>query len=198
MHLTDIAPILLQYRYWIIIPLSMVEGPMVAVITGALSARGHFNPYIACGFFVAKDVIVDGSYYLLGHLASVRSYWGKLLTRMRITGEEVTRARGLWRAHGWRTMFVAKFAWGVSPLFLVIAGLVGVPTASFFGYAAGVALLQYVVLFVVGYYFGVATAGVSIAVRVLQGTTAIGVLGLLVWLRRRLRPRHLPVAVPSS
>ena len=70
MHLEALAPILLRYRYWIIVPLSLLEGPMVAVVTGALSARGYFNPYTACALFVAKDVIIDGVYYYLGRVTS--------------------------------------------------------------------------------------------------------------------------------
>jgi membrane protein DedA with SNARE-associated domain len=187
MQLAAIAPILLRYRYWIIIPLSMLEGPMVAVATGALSSRGYFNPYLACWLFVAKDVVVDGAYYCLGRVASDHPLCARLLARMRVTAGEIERVRGLWKAHGWRTMFVGKLAWGLSPIFLAVAGIVAVPAGRFFRYAASVALLQYVVLFQVGYYFGAATDTVSTALRIVQYGLAVLVLGVLVYLRGRLR-----------
>lgn len=74
----------MKYRYWIIIPLSLLEGPMVAVATGALSSRGYFNPYLACLFFVAKDVVVDSAYYYLGRVAGDHPLCGKVLERMRV------------------------------------------------------------------------------------------------------------------
>lgn len=181
------APILLKYRYWIIIPLSLLEGPMVAVATGALSSVGYFNPYLACSFFIVKDVVVDGGYYYLGRVAVDHPFGAKLLGRMRVTPNEVERLRALWDSRGWRTMVVGKLAWGLSPLFLAAAGIVGVPVRRFFRYAAGVAVAQYVVLFLVGYYFGAATTTVSTALRIVQYGLALGILGGLVYVRRRLR-----------
>ena len=186
MDIASVAPVLLKYRYWIIIPLSLLEGPMVAVATGALSSLGYFNPYVACSFFVLKDVVVDAGYYYLGRVAGDHPFCARLLRRLRVTANEVERVRGLWRSCGWRTMFVGKLAWGLSPLFLAAAGLVAVPASRFFRYAAGVALVQYVVLFLLGYYFGVVTA-VSTTLRIVQYSIALGVLGSLVYLRRRLR-----------
>ena len=84
-------------------------------------------------------------------------------------------------------MFVGKLAWGLSPLFLAVAGIVAVPVGRFFRYAVSVTLLQYVVLFLLGYYFGDATATVSGALRIVQYAVAIGVLSGFVYLRRRLR-----------
>jgi membrane protein DedA with SNARE-associated domain len=187
MDLASVAPILLKYRYWIIIPLSLLEGPMVAVATGALSSLGYFNPYVAYLFFVVKDVVVDGAYYYLGRVAGDRPFCARLLERMRVTPNEVERVRGLWDSRGWRTMFVGKLAWGLSPLFLAVAGIVAVPVSRFLRYAASVALVQYVVLFLLGYYFGAVTARVSAALRIVQYGIALGVLCGLVFLRRRLR-----------
>jgi membrane protein DedA with SNARE-associated domain len=106
---------------------------------------------------------------------------------MRVTANEVERVRGLWDSRAWRTMFVGKLAWGLSPLFLAVAGIVAVPVSRFLRYAACVALVQYVVLFLLGYYFGAATATVSAALRIVQYGIALGVLGGLVYLRRWLR-----------
>ena len=187
MHPPAIAPVLLRYRYWIIIPLSMLEGPMVAVATGALSSRGYFNPYLAWCLFVAKDIVVDGGYYYLGRVARDRPFCARLLTRMRVTANEVERVRGLWDTHGWRTMFVGKLAWGLSPIVLAVAGIVAVPVSRFFRYAAGVALLQYVVLLLVGYYVGAAISTVSTGLRIVQYGIAVFVVAGLVYLRTRLR-----------
>jgi len=106
---------------------------------------------------------------------------------MRVTANEIERVRILWDAHGWRTMFVGKLAWGLSPIFLAVAGIIAVPVDRFFRYAAGVALLQYVVLFLVGYQFGAATATVSTALRFVQYGIAVVVVCGVIYLRGRLR-----------
>jgi membrane protein DedA with SNARE-associated domain len=186
-ELASVVSILLKYRYWIIVPLSVLEGPMVAVAAGALSSLGYFNPYIACALFVAKDVTVDGVYYYLGRVAGDHPFYARLLARLHVTASDIERVRGLWNARGWRTMFVAKLALGLSPLFLAVAGIVGVPVGRFFRLAVSVALLQYVVLFLLGYYFGDATATVSRALRIVQFAVVIGALSGFVYLRRRLR-----------
>ncbi len=160
---------------------------MVAVATGALSFRGYFNPYFACSLFVVKDVVVDGGYYYLGRVAVDHRLGARLLIRMRVTAKEVERLRGFWDSRGWRTMFVGKLAWGLSPIFLAAAGIVAVPFRRFLRYAAGVAITQYIVLFLLGYYFGAVTTGVSTAIGIVQYGFALIVLGGLLYARWRLR-----------
>jgi membrane protein DedA with SNARE-associated domain len=187
MHLAPLAPLITKYRYWILIPLSLLEGPMVAFATGALSSLGYFNPYIVYWVFVVKDAIVDGTYYYIGRFASHTSFGERVLARAGVTREQVERVRTLWLEHGWRTMFVGKLSWGLSPLFMAVAGIVTVPIDSFFRYAIGVALVQYILLFGLGYYFGSATGTVSTAIRLLQYTLAGVTLATLVYMRGRLR-----------
>ena len=187
MSLAALGSLFTRHGYWIVIPLSMIEGPTVAVVTGAFSARGYFNPYVVCTLFVAKDIIVDGSYYYLGRLARMHSSGARVMTKLHVTPSEVERARRLWTANSWRTMFVAKLAWGLSPLLLAVAGLIDVSPATFLLRAVGVAILQYAVLVLLGYYFGSALGGVSTALRVTQFGVAIAALTLILYLRYRLR-----------
>ena len=71
--------------------------------------------------------------------------------------------------------------------FLAIAGIVAVPAGSFFRDAVGIALVQYGVLMVLGYYFGHAIGTVSQAVRVIGYIAAGAALVAIVYVRRRLR-----------
>ena len=65
-----IFKLILQYRYWILIPLSLVEGPVVAFFSGTLSSFGYFNlPLLAAIFFI-RDITLDILYYILGFYAS--------------------------------------------------------------------------------------------------------------------------------
>jgi membrane protein DedA with SNARE-associated domain len=85
-------------------------------------------------------------------------------------------------------MCVGKLSWGLSPAFLAVAGLAAVPVASFFRYAVGIALVQYALLLILGYYFGDAIASVSQAIRVIGFSLAGVALIVIAWKRRHLRP----------
>ena len=187
MHLESLTPVLIQYRYWILIPLSLLEGPTVALVTGALASLGYFNPYVTYGIFIAKDSVVDGVYYYVGRFAGGKPFVTKLLTKAHVTSAEIDHVRLQWNRHGWRTMCVAKLSWGLSPALLAIAGIVAVPVAIFFRYAVGIALVQYGVLMALGYYFGHAIGTVSQAIRAMGYIVAGATLGTIVYVRRRLR-----------
>ncbi|MFZ2593678.1 MAG: hypothetical protein WAX38_02795, partial [Minisyncoccia bacterium] len=62
----SIHTLLLQYGYWILVPLTFIEGPIIGFIAGALSKLGYFNPYIAFSVFIFRDIIMDAIYYFLG------------------------------------------------------------------------------------------------------------------------------------
>lgn len=187
MDVSSLAATLLRDRYWIAIPLAIIEGPMVAFVVGTLSALGYFNPLVACGLFVAKDVAVDGMYYCLGRRAGTCELAATLLRRLRVSESDVGRIRRLWRVHGWKTMFVGKMAWGLSPLFLIVAGLVMMPIDTFVRYVVGVAVVQYGLLIAAGYYFGGSVGTVSSAIRTIQFALAGALLAGLTYVRLRLR-----------
>jgi membrane protein DedA with SNARE-associated domain len=183
----SLTPALITYRYWILVPLSLVEGPTVAFVTGTLASLGYFNPFVVYGVFIVKDFVVDGAYYYVGRFASQTSSVARLFTKARVTAAEIDHARLLWDRHGWRTMFVAKLSWGLSPAFLALAGLVAVPAAIFFRYAVGIAIVQYGVLLALGYYFGHAIGTVSQAIRLIGYIVTGAALVAIVYLRRGLR-----------
>jgi membrane protein DedA with SNARE-associated domain len=199
MHLESLTPALIHYRYWILIPLAVLEGPIVAFVTGTLSSLGYFNPYVAFWIFVVKDMVVDGMYYYLGRFAGEKPFVTRLLRRAHVTGEELQHVRRLWDRRGWQTMFVGKLSFGLAPVFLVVAGIVALPAALFFRYAVGVALVQYAVLLVVGHYVGHATGAASQAIRLLQYVGVGATLIAIIYVRHRLRAyRHNVTSGPRT
>ena len=187
MHLESLTRALIHYRYWILIPLALIEGPIVAFVVGTLSSRGYFNPYAAFAIFVAKDTFVDGVYYYLGRFAGEKRFVTRLLTRAHVTSEELQHVRCLWERAGWRTTFVGKVSFGLAPIFLVVAGIVAFPAPLFFRYAVGVALAQYAVLLVLGFYLGHAIGAVSQAIRLIQYVGVGAAVIVIIYVQRRLR-----------
>ena len=153
MSLDTITHLIEIYRYWILVPLAFIEGPIVAFVAGGMSSLGYFNPYIALAIFLIRDVLVDTLCYYIGHFAGEKSFTKRWLAKAGVGDEQIAEIHNLWLVHGGKTMFFSKLSYGLSAGFLIVAGIVAMPFRKFFAYAITVAVLQYGVLFVVGYYF---------------------------------------------
>jgi membrane protein DedA with SNARE-associated domain len=182
----SLTRIILTYRYWILIPLSFVEGPIVAFATAALAARGYFNLYLAFCFFVLKDVIVDGGYYYVGRFVAAGRISARFMANARVI-RNIDRVRSQWEGHVWRTMAAGKLCWGLGPAVLASGGAIGMPVGAFLTYAAVVAVLQYAVLFGLGYTVGQAFQAVSALVRTAQIAVAVAIVAALIYTRQRWR-----------
>lgn len=149
-----IQALILDYRYWILIPLTIIEGPIIGFITGALSKLGYFNPYVAFSIFIFRDIIMDALYYFLGRKFEGTRFSAKMLGLLKVTPDHLSAVRKLWDTKGLRTMFIGKLSYGVAHAFLFVAGMVKMPFPKFFRLALIVALVNYGGLFLLGYYFG--------------------------------------------
>lgn len=191
-HLTQL---IIDYRYWIIIPLSFVEGPVIAFVVGTLSAFGYFNPFAAVWIFFAKDMIMDIVFYLLGRYARSTAFVHRLLHKGGIITESTEEFRLQWQSHAFRTMFLAKLPHGFSAAFLAMSGVIEAPWKRFVAYAAVIAVLQYVLLFALGYYFGETLNLTSSTMTKIQYavsvifTVAMVYLGVAWYLRRRIKKK---------
>ncbi|TSC69098.1 MAG: Uncharacterized protein G01um101456_343 [Parcubacteria group bacterium Gr01-1014_56] len=154
-----VAQLIIDYRYWILIPLSFIEGPIVAFIAGTLASVGYFNVYFLAIFFLARDVIVDLLMYGVG-------YWGRntrfvqwLLKKFGVTPREMEDVKILWNRNAGKTMFFSKLSYGVAAAFIVVAGMVEMPLKKFVYYALLIAAAHYGVLLFLGYYLGASVGG---------------------------------------
>lgn len=171
----SITPLIIEYRYWILIPLSLLEGPVVAFAAGALAAGGYFNPFMLEIFFIVRDLVTDILYYALGVFAGRGKIVRRLLHKIGVTADHLEKARSLWDRHPLRTMFVGKLAYGIAPSFFVVAGMTRMPLPKFLGYNALVASFQYGVCLLLGYFLG-STFGTSLATALGNAQLVIGVL----------------------
>jgi membrane protein DedA with SNARE-associated domain len=178
MTLAQVTQLIIEYRYWILFPLSFIEGPIIAFIAGTLASLGYFNVYVLGIFFFARDMIMDSFYYAVGY------YWGrtklatKLLKKIGVEREHLEGIRTLWEHHAGRTMLFGKLSYGIASSFVVLAGTVKMPLKKFYGWGAVVAVLQFWTLLALGYFFG--TTFAAGAEHIIENTLyAIGGIGLI-------------------
>ncbi len=161
MSVENIAHLIIVYRYWIIIPLSFIEGPIIAFVAGTLSFLGYFNPYLMFAIFLLRDIIIDSFMYGIGRWGGETHFAKRMLAKIGVRSAHLEEIRYMWKHHGFRTMFFSKLSYGVSAAFLVVGGAVKTPFKRFLIYGILVSLVQYGGLFILGYFFGGALQTVS-------------------------------------
>ncbi len=195
----DTSPLLhsiIEYRYLILLPLSFVEGPIVAFFAGTLAAAGYFNIGALAIFFLARDMIVDLSCYYLGYVGANTRWVVKVIHRMGVTEEHLDEVRTLWQTYPGKTMFISKLSYGVAAGFIVVAGLVKMDVKKFFTYGLAVAVMHYGVLLFLGYFFGQTFGGTITAIleKIPYVIAALSVLAIGYYFFRRHMNRRLAQA----
>ena len=159
MSVATITALILQYRYWILIPLSLIEGPVVAFVAGTLASLGYFNLPLLAGIFFIRDMGLDGAFYAAGHFGGRTDFAKRMMLKIGITTDHLEKVRVLWAERPGVTMLIGKLSYGIASAFIVVAGTVRMPLTVFFGYGALVAVLQYGTLLFAGYYLGASLGG---------------------------------------
>lgn len=159
MSIDFITQVILQYRYWILIPLSLIEGPIVAFVAGTLASFGYFNIYFLAALFFVRDVGLDGVYYAIGHFGGRTTFAERMLAKIGITDDHLEKVRVLWERRPFTTMFFGKLSYGIASAFIVVAGMVKMPLKTFFKYGIVVAILEYGLLLFAGYFLGESLGG---------------------------------------
>jgi len=168
----NIAHLIIEYRYWILVPLAIIEGPIVAFVSGALASLGYFNLYALAVLFFARDMGMDAIYYYSGYFGSRTSFAQRMIRKMDVQEDQLNDLRSLWEQHPARTMFIGKLSYGIAQAFIVVAGAVKMNIRKFFTYGAIVAVVEFGTLLLAGYFFGNAFGSVSVVVENIQYVVA--------------------------
>lgn len=190
MSLDFVTQLIVHYRYWILIPLSVIEGPIVAFIAGTFASVGFFNILGLSALFFAKDVGLDGIFYSLGYFGNRTSFVHRTLHKIGLTEDHLERVRNFWIHRPGTTMFIGKLAYGISAAFIIVAGMMRMPLKSFFFYGSMVAILQYGTLLYAGYFLGTSFGGTAQKILSnVQYIVGFGALAICVYLYVAIRMR---------
>lgn len=168
MDAATLIPLLLAYRYWIIFPLAVIEGPMLAFALGILASMGYVSLPIVLGILILGDVLPDTVFYVLGRFGQSSSIIRRFGARFGITDEHFADAQKLWLEHPGKTMLMSKFAYGVAAAFLFMAGVMRMPPLTFYGYSVSISIIHYSIILLTGYFFGTALLQAGDIVRITE------------------------------
>lgn len=150
--MTSISLLLLKYRYWVFFPLSLVEGPIVAMTAGFFIHLGYLSILPSYVLLILGDFVPDSICYLVGRY-NHRSL-EKHLARSTFLSKNLNRIENLWHKHTFKTMLFTKLAYGLSLPLLIISGKAKLPYKIFVRAALLVSFAQYAIFLTIGYYFG--------------------------------------------
>ena len=145
--------LLTQYRYYILFPLAIVEGPMITVIAGFFCANRFLNPLIVFPIIILGDITGDSFYYMLGR-------WGsdklpkKIGRRFGLNSERLDRVRVFFDSNPRKTIFFSKIVLGIGVAGLFLAGNTKVPYKKFLRICLVTSILQCAVYLCIGFLFG--------------------------------------------
>jgi len=134
----------------LILPLAVIEGPIITVVTGVLSEQGYFDWFWALPLLVLGDLIGDFLYYWVGRtggtpLAGLGRFLG--------VGEAVSPSlqRGL-KHNAAKMLLIGKWTHTVGGLVLIGSGMLRLPLPRFMLVNLIATLPKTGVLFGFGYF----------------------------------------------
>jgi membrane protein DedA with SNARE-associated domain len=132
----------------LILPLSVLEGPIVTVVTGFLSEQGYFDWYWALLLLVCGDLIGDAIYYGIGRT-------GIVLHPFAGVRDAVTQSlQNKLRQNATRMLFVGKWTHSIGGLVLIGSGMLRLPLGRFLLINLLATIPKSSVLFGFGYFAG--------------------------------------------
>jgi len=163
--------LLLQYKYWIVVPLAFFEGPVTSLIAGFMVRLGYLYLIPILILFVVGDIVPDIVYYFIGRYGNRTKIIKRYMSTSNFLSRNLSVVEKLWSDHGKKTMFFTKIAYGLSTPFLISAGLVKMPFKKFIKYELPISVIQYIVLIGIGYLLGTSFELVSTYVRGIEYIT---------------------------
>ena len=174
----------------ILLPLAIIEGPIVTVLAGYASRLGVFQVPLAFFIVVLGDLIGDTLLYLLGRrgLGRIPPNW---MARLGLAPERVTALSVHFAEKGGRTLILAKITHSAGAAVLVAAGLARMPFWRFMWYNLMGTVPKSAVLLALGYVLG--EAATQLGPTITEGSmimlALIAVGGAAWWFWPRKKPQ---------
>ncbi|MCL4354044.1 VTT domain-containing protein, partial [Patescibacteria group bacterium] len=121
---------LLVYKYVILFPVMVIEGPIITIIAGFLSSLDFLNIFIVFPVIVVADLTGDFIYYSIGRWGreGFLDKWGHYFG---INAEKVVKLENHFEKHTRKTLIFGKLSHAFGAPILVAAGIVKIPIGRF-------------------------------------------------------------------
>lgn len=175
----NILDLLYQYKYLILFPLAIVEGPILAVIAGFLCTGGFLNFFIVYPIIVLGDIIGDSLCYMLGRWG-VPEFMKRFARLFGLRHEDIYRVRAYFDSNPNKTISLSKITLGIGFAGIYLAGNARIPYFRFIRICLITSALQYVVYLGIGLLFGNAYKQISHYLNFFAAFTIVTALAIIL------------------
>jgi membrane protein DedA with SNARE-associated domain len=170
------------------LPLAIIEGPIIAVIAGFFARTGVFSFYIVYAVIILGDILGDTIAYCAGRFGGP-VLLNKFSRFFRITEAKREKARVYFDLHRHKALILSKIIHGIGIAGLITAGNLKIHYHKFFFICLCVSLVQSAFFLLVGVLFGHAYVKIGQYFNFFSvGTIVVGVivaLSLFFYFRAR-------------
>jgi membrane protein DedA with SNARE-associated domain len=147
-----ILALLLKYKYAVLFPILVIEGPIITILAGALAApeRNVFAIVPLFFFVIFADLCGDTFYYLIGRFAGEKIV-SKISKQKHV--DYHAKIKRYFDKYGGRTLMIAKISHGLGWPVMAFAGSVPMPYGRFFSFCFITSVIKTAVLLGAGYYY---------------------------------------------
>jgi len=167
--------LLLTYKYLILIPLSVIEGPIIAVVAGFLVTLKIFNPFVVYVVMVIGDVVGDAIVYYIGYFGK------KFLKYLKISDEKLDKAKVYFADNHKKAIIFSKLAHGIGFTGLIAAGASRVDYLRYFKTCTIISLVQSFIMLMIGIFFGHAYVVIEKYLNYYAAATSVIILIVLLF-----------------
>jgi membrane protein DedA with SNARE-associated domain len=185
---------LIKYKYEVIFPIAILEGPIITIISRILVSLGYLSFFPALAVVFLGDMISDSGLYALGHFGRNIAAKFPFFTK---SERHIERLESHYQTHPFRTIAVSKVSYGLGTFFLIAAGGAKLGYRKFMRYATPLNAVKSAALLTVGYYFGRVAVRASRHYLPYYALAIIIVVPLSYYLGHLLKQRKLSRANPS-
>ena len=131
MSLDQIVQLVIQFKYIILYPIAVLEGPIISIIAGFLVSKGYLGFIITYLLLMAGDLTGDIFYYGVGRWGGRKliDRWGP---RLGLNPKRMAKVDDHFLRHGGKTLLFGKWTQTVGAPILVTAGAIRMPLGKYF------------------------------------------------------------------
>ena len=152
--ISEIFIILEQYKYWVIFPVVILEGPIIIIISGFLISLGVLQPITAFIVIVLADTTGDSISYSIGKLWRRSIRVKKYASFLGYSEKSEQFLESHFARHKIKTFLVAKFSYGIGRSIQIASGIAGVKYFEYLWINCIGTIPKTFILLVLGFYIG--------------------------------------------
>jgi membrane protein DedA with SNARE-associated domain len=141
------------YSFWILLPLMIIEGPIVTIIASFLASLGVLSVVYVYFLAVLGNVLGDLNYYAIGRFGRetfIRKY-GKYIG---LHEKNIEYIENHYKNHLLKTILIAKVTEAPIVPTLIAAGIAKTDIKKFLPLVTIIEIPKVLIIVLIGYYFG--------------------------------------------